>query len=109
MALNGVKAQAVNGLSTATYCDVVTPSSTWHHRDERRTLTMAFWPIVKQVGMVASAQTHPWSQYFHPPGNIRVEPCMNIHGELESSRPITDGEMLCIFDILRLLYRANSI
>jgi hypothetical protein len=96
-------------MSTATYCDVVTPSSTWHHRDERRTPTMAFRSTVKQVGMAANAQTHSLSRYFHPPGNIRVEPCTNLHGELESSRPITGGEVLCISDILWLLYHANSI
>jgi hypothetical protein len=109
VALNGVKARAVNGLSTATYYGVVTPSSTWHHRDERRTPTMALRPIVKQVGTTASAQPHPRSRYFHPPGNIHFEPCTNLHGELESLRPIIDGEVLCFSDILRLLYHANSI
>jgi hypothetical protein len=58
VALNGVKVRAVNGLSTATYCNVVTPSSMWHQRDERWTPTMAFRSIVKQVGTTASAQTH---------------------------------------------------
>jgi hypothetical protein len=55
VALNEVKAWAVNGSSTTTYCDVVTPSSTWHPRDERRTPTMAFWSVVKQVGTAARA------------------------------------------------------
>jgi hypothetical protein len=31
-----------------------------------------------------------------PPRNIRVEPCTNLHGELESLRPITDSEVHCI-------------
>jgi hypothetical protein len=55
VALNEVKAWAVNGSSTTTYCDVVTPSSMWHPRDERRTPTTTFQSVVKQVGTAASA------------------------------------------------------
>jgi hypothetical protein len=98
-ALDEVKAQVVSWSSTATYCNVVTPLSMWHPRNERRTPTMTFRLVAKQVGKAASARTHPRSRYFHSPGNIRVEPCTNLNGELESSRPITGGEVLRISDI----------
>jgi hypothetical protein len=71
---------------------------------ERKTPTKTFQTVVKQVGTAASAQTHPWSQYFHSLSNIRVELCTNLHGKLEQSRPITGGEVLRISDIFQLLY-----
>jgi hypothetical protein len=104
MALDEVKAWVVSWSSTATYCNVVTPLSMWHPHDERRTSPTAFQPVAKQVGKAASAQTHPRSRYFHSPGNMRVESCTNLNGELESSRPITGGEVLHISDIFQSLY-----
>ena len=75
MALGEVRTLAVNGLSIVTYCDVVTPPSTWHPRGERRMPTMSFRPVLKQVGTVASSQSDPLSRSFHLPGNICVESC----------------------------------
>jgi hypothetical protein len=101
VALGEVRTLVENGLSTVTYCNVVTPPSTWHHRGERRTPMMSFRSVVKQVGTVASSQSHPRSQYFHLPGNIHDESCMNLHGELEPPRPITGGEVHCTKDLLQ--------
>jgi hypothetical protein len=49
VALGEVRPQAVNGLSTATYCNVVMSPSMWHPRGERRTPTMTSRPVAKQV------------------------------------------------------------
>jgi hypothetical protein len=79
VALNKVKTQAADGLSTATYCDVVTSPSTWHPCGKRRTPVMASRPVARQVGMVASSQSHPRSRSFHWSGNIHAAPCMNLY------------------------------
>jgi hypothetical protein len=62
---------------------------------------MAFQPIVKQVGTVASARTHPCPRYFHSSSNIRAEPCMNLRDELRSWREIVGDEVICTRDLLR--------
>jgi hypothetical protein len=49
VALTGAKAQAADGLSIATYCDVVTSPSTWHPCGKRRTPAMASRPVAGQV------------------------------------------------------------
>jgi hypothetical protein len=64
--LNGVRSRGSKWVVHYDYCDVVTPSSTWHHRKERRTPMMAFQPIVKQVGTASSVRTHPQPRYFDP-------------------------------------------
>jgi hypothetical protein len=97
-----------NWLSTPTYRDVVTLSSTWHDHEELRTLVMASQPTAKQVGTAANAWTHPQPWYFHPFGNIRSKSCMNLHGKHESSRLITSDEMHCIYDLLQVLYHVIS-
>jgi hypothetical protein len=61
VALNKVKTQAADGLSTVTYCDVVTSPSTWHLCGKRQTPAMASRPVMRQVGTVANSQSHPRS------------------------------------------------
>jgi hypothetical protein len=95
------KVSSSNWLPTMTYRDVETPSSTWHNREGRRTLTMAFRPIVKQVVTAASAQIHLWPWYFHSSSNIYVEPCTNLCGELGSWHEIAGNEVLCTRDLFR--------
>jgi hypothetical protein len=99
--LGEVRPQAVNGLSTATYCDVLMYPRPWHPRGEQWTPTMTSWPVAKQVVTVASSQVYPQSRSFHFPSNICVDPCTNLHGELESRRSITGGEVHCTKDLLQ--------
>jgi hypothetical protein len=40
VALTGAKSHATDGLSTAIYCDVVTPPNTWHPCSKRRNPAM---------------------------------------------------------------------
>jgi hypothetical protein len=75
--LNKVKTQAADGLSTATYYDVVTSPSTWHPCGKQQTSAMASRPVAGQVGTVASSQSHPRSRSFHWSDNIHAAPCMN--------------------------------
>jgi hypothetical protein len=109
MELNGVRSRGSKWLSTTTYCDVVTPSSMWHHHEGRQTPTTASWPIVKQVGTVASTQTHPRPWYFHPSSNICAEPCMiftassNHHARSPAARCTTS----C--DLSQLLFTRNTL
>jgi hypothetical protein len=101
VALGEVRPQAVNGLSTTTYGDVVMSPSTWHPRGELQTPTMTSRPVAKQVVMVASSQVSLQSRSFHFPSNIRVDPCTNLHSELELRRSITGGEVHCTKDLLQ--------
>jgi hypothetical protein len=86
VALDKVKTQAADGLSTTTYCDVVTSPSTWHPCGKWRNPAMASRLVAGQVGTVASSQSHLRSQSFHWSGNILAAPCTNHSGRRESTR-----------------------
>lgn len=86
VALNKVKTQAADGLSTMTYCDMVTSPITWHPCDKQQTPAMASQLVMVQVGTVASSQSHPRSRSFHRPGNIHATSCTNHSGRREFTR-----------------------
>jgi hypothetical protein len=49
VALNEVKTQAVNGLSTMMSCETITSVSTWHGYKGRRTSARTLRPIARHV------------------------------------------------------------
>jgi hypothetical protein len=93
VALNKVKTQVADGLSTTTYYNVVTSPSMWHPCGKWQTPVMASRSVARQVGTVASSQPHPRSRYFHSSDNIHIAPCTNLYDELESLRSITSDEV----------------
>jgi hypothetical protein len=87
VAFIGATSQAMDKLSMAVYCDVVTLLCMWHPGDKRQTPTRSSWPAAGQVGTAASSRPHLRSRSFHRRPLSALERMNRNAGEDHNARP----------------------